>query len=186
MTQVKGIEIVVEGRTFVQEPPTFEQEMYIMDQVMESGLDQIGKDLKLTDSDDLTRPVKLMITHAYRSGKLFHLLGALVTELGTEWTPEQAERNAALFRNTRDPSSKKALHPALVGSIIAFFESAANSATTSLTSLEDSPSSGVVSVRRKTTPEIAAEVFRSGSIPRPSKKSRTSTIRRSGKRSGGR
>ena len=30
------IRIVVDGRTFVQEPPTFEQEMYIMDAVVET------------------------------------------------------------------------------------------------------------------------------------------------------
>jgi len=175
--QVKGIELVVEGRTFVQEPPTFEQEMYIMQRVIESGFDQphitLGIDPKTAD---LERPVKQLIVHAYKSGTLFELLGAMMTEKGTEWSPEQASANAEIFRHTRDEKSKQQLHPALVGAVIAFFESAVSSGKTFPTSLDEMDGSSrpnhiVTKPKSKLTPSEAAEVFHSGILPSPSAKS---------------
>jgi len=191
VTQVKGIELVVDGRTFVQEPPTFEQEMYIMQLVVESGLDQphikLGIDPK---TDDLERPVKELIVNAYKSGNIFKLLGAMVTEKGTEWSREQAERSAELFRKTRDAEGKKQLHPALVGAIVAFFESAKSLETTSpISSVEDGVS---LRPRERTrtepslTPSQADQVFRSGTMPSSSEKLPSTKGRRSKRSSAGR
>lgn len=188
MAQVTGIELVIEGRTFVQEAPTFEQEMYIMQQVMDAGLDQphlkLGIDPK---TKDLERPVKQIIVEAYRSGVIFKLIGSMVTEKGTEWSPEQAERNAALFKNTRDPESKKQLHPALVGAIVAFFQSAASSDEISLISSgeKDESSRPSASTRPRMTPTQAEAVFRSGTMESRSEKSPSTKGSRFRKRSAG-
>ena len=143
MTQVTGIELVVEGRTFVQEPPTFEQEMFVLQRVMESGFDK--PDLLTDGATDLTRAAKMMIVHAYKSGTLFDLLGSLVTEKGTEWSPEQAKANGEVFKKTRDPKAKEQLHPALITAVTAFLVSASSSEMTFPISSEETG----VSVRTK-------------------------------------
>ena len=190
MTQVTGIEVVVEGRTFVQETPTFEQEMYIMQQVVEAGLDTPNLTLGLDPANpkDLDRPIKQLIVHAYKSGTLFKLLGSLMVEKGTEWSEEQAERNAELFRHTRDEEGKRQLHPALVGSIIAFFESAGRLEGTSPISSHETDEAFLpnVSVRPKTTETVAEALFRSGTSPLPSERSPSTKVSRSKKSSRGR
>ena len=164
MTQVTGIELVVEGRTFIQEPPTFEQEMYILQQVVESGFDQPIENLGLDPKTmNITSATKRLIVHAYKSGVLFDLLGALVTENGQEWTPERAKEIGRLFKQTRDEEAKRQLHPALVAAISAFFVSASSSETTSPISSDiDGVSVRPNESRRKLTETQADQVFRSG------------------------
>lgn len=193
MTQVTGIEITVEGRTFVQESPTFEQEMYILQQVTEAGFDRIPNDVMLAvnpenpDDADLDPLVKQMIIRAYASGTLFRLMAALVVEKGTEWSPERAAEIADLFRKTRDPAAKKQLQPALVGAVLGFFESGVSSGRTSLISsasdaisLEPKPNSPR-GPKPKLTAAEAEEVFRTGSTKSLSGKSPsiTGSIRKS-------
>lgn len=160
MTQVTGIELVVEGRTFVQEPPTFEQEMFVLQRVMESGFDK--PDLLTNGDTDLTRAAKMMIVHAYKSGTLFDLLGSLVTEKGTEWSPEQAKANGEIFKRTRDPKAKEQLHPALITAVTAFLVSASSSEMTFPISSDETG----VSVRPKDksalTETEADQLFSSG------------------------
>ena len=125
MTQVKGVTFRVDGRNFVQETPSFEQEMYIMEQCVQAGLDQVA--LETTpDGKDLEPAIKRLLIQAYRSGALFKLMAALVVEENKEWTEESAERNANLFRKARDSEAKDGLRPALIGALLAFFESGAS------------------------------------------------------------
>lgn len=181
MPHEKGVELTIEGRLFVQESPTFEQELYIMEQATLAGLPEVGKLTLDPATQSLTGPVQQMIIRAYKSGALFRLMAALVTEQGTEWTPEAAEANAEFFKHVRDPESKAQLQPALVAAILAFFESAASSDLTSLISSDPSvsksglPDSEHVSVRPNLTPEQAAAVFHSGRLPTSSEKSRSRT-----------
>ncbi len=181
MTQAKGIAIKVDGRTFVQEPPTFEQEMYIMDTVVETGIDRIPS-LQLdssSDKPDLEAVAKHMIVRAYRSGALFRLMASLVVEEGTEWSKEACEEIADLFRTTRDVEAKKQLQPALVGAIFAFFESAGDSDLTSRISSDDlAELHGPVDIKPTLTPVQAEAVFRTGNMKLPSSKSATTTASR--------
>jgi hypothetical protein len=173
--------MVIEGRTFVQESPSFEQDLYIMEQVTEAGLVQLGG-LKLDDSQNLPHMAQQMLLQAYKSGALFRLIGALMVEEGTEWSPEQAAINAEFFRKVRDPDSKRHLQTAMVGAVVAFFENAGSSDLTSLISLE-SPSgrptveNGAPKQPRppKLTEEQAGALFRSGIMPTSSAKSPTTT-----------
>lgn len=176
MPQETGITIVVEGRVFVQEVPSFEQELYIMDQCIAAGLVEQGS-LKLDASQNLPLAVQQMLIRAYRSGALFRLMAALITEQGTEWTQEQALLNADFFRKVRDPESKKALQTALVGAILAFFESAVSSDLTSHISLDDIRSGQLdgVTLTPRLSEKDAAAVFASGSMPSRSEKSPITT-----------
>lgn len=173
-----GITMVIEGRTFVQDVPTFEQELYIMDRATACGLTSFKGLAFNPDKDDLEEVVKQMIVTAYRSGEIFRLIGAMVTEEGTEWSVEQAEASADLFRKTRDPEAKRLLQPALVGAIIAFFESAAPSDPTSLTSfipIEESPSEDARPRSRQFSDGQADALFRMGTTKSPLSPSPTTT-----------
>lgn len=181
MTQNDRITLVVDGRTFVQEPPTFEQEMYILDCVVETGIDKIPE-LQVVGTEeepDLEQVAKQMIIRAYRSGALFKLMGSLVVEEGEEWSEALALEQAEIFRTTRDPEAKKQLQPALVGAVLAFFESGVRSVESSLISLV--PNESKSDSRSKhvdvpsLTPEQAEAVFRTGSMRSPSSKSPITT-----------
>lgn len=177
MSQVNGLVLTIQGRKFLQESPTFEQELYIMQQVMDAGLDQATLTLD-PSGDDLEPKVKRLILQAYKSGILFKLMAALVVEEGRDWTPELAEEQARLFASVRDPEDKKQLQPALVGGLLAFFESSVNSGETFLPSSVDDEIDEI-SVQPKTkpvlTPNAAAEVFRTGTMKPSSAKSPSSS-----------
>lgn len=177
MTQVNPkLTLDIEGRIFIQEDPTFEQEMYIMEQAKLTGLMDIGDLRAALQSDNPNREIEKiipavrdMIVRGYQSGRLFHLMAALMTEDGTEWTPESAEANAKFFAKVRDPDSKRRLQPALAASVMAFFESAATFDATSLISFDETePVHGVIVKRKPLSPEQAAAAFRSGTLKSPS------------------
>jgi hypothetical protein len=187
VTQVKGVSLTIEGRQFVQETPSFEQEMFIMEQAVEAGLDEAT--LKLTpDEKDLEPAIKRLLIQAYKSGALFRLMAALLTEEGVEWSEAEALKNAEIFRKTRDPESKANLRPATVAALIAFFESGVSSKQISSisSSLDADAESRAVSKNygrgAALTPEGAGELFASGRMPPSSEKS-LSTSTRSRKKS---
>ncbi len=191
MTQVKGVKVTIRGRVFVQESPTFEQEMYIMQLVRESGLD--GVSLTLDPSgDDLEPKVKDVIIQAYKADILFKLMASLVVEEGTAWTKESCAEVARLFATAQDAEDKKQLQPLLVGGLLAFFASSDNSGATFLPSSmeDDEQETSEISVRRKTkpvlSPEAAAEVMRTGTMKPSSAKSLSSSRSNPTKSSNGR
>jgi hypothetical protein len=178
---VKGVTLTIEGRKFVQDAPSFEQEMYIMEQAVEAGLDQAS--LQLTpDEKDLEPAIKHLLIQAYKRGALFKLMAALVTEEHTEWSPEQADRNALLFQKTRDKDSKDQLRPALVGALIAFFESGVNSKQisniSSILDADSDPAPPPNSERKPVlSPEAAGALFHSAPTGRLSVKSPSTNVR---------
>lgn len=186
MPQPELLKFTIGGRVFVTGDPTFEQELYIMEQATAAGLAKAGGLSIDPATDQLPSIAQQMIVTAYKSGALFSLLGAMLTEEGTDWTPELAQENAAFFRTIRDRESKNALHTALAGSVVAFFESATSFATISDTSLvpdalsrdaERLVATPSPTGRRRPvlTPAQAEEVFRSGHMPSRSAKSRSTT-----------
>ncbi len=175
MPKVTGVQLVVEGRTFVQEHPTFEQEMRIHELAVRAGLTDLKGLAFDPETDDIQKPLHEMIVRAYQSGVLFQLMASLVTEEGKDWTVDAANEWAELFRTTRDPESKKNLQPALVGAVVAFFESAAPSDLTSLISLEEAENESVRPKRTLLTEAQAEEAFRTGNMPSLSSPSVTPT-----------
>ncbi|MBA3684605.1 MAG: hypothetical protein H0W72_05120 [Planctomycetes bacterium] len=119
------LRIVIGGRVFSQQPTTFEQDLFVMDQAEIAGLGSVAMDLT-PDEKDITAVAKAVVLRAYRSGALFLLLAALLVEEGTEWSQETAKANAEFFRHISDPADKRALQPALAGAVLAFFESGAD------------------------------------------------------------
>ena len=77
---------------------------WIFEQLRQAGLDQPD----VADPDVLER-------RALESGRLFHLLGAVLVECGVEWTPTTASTNADLFAGVRDGAEKRDLLEALTG-----------------------------------------------------------------------
>lgn len=166
---------VVEGRRFVQEPTSMDQDNYIMKQSMQAGLDEAQLALAAS-GDDLERGVKLLLVKAYESGALFRLLAGILIEEGEEWTPQSADANADFFRKSRDPEAKRNLYPAMVGAIIGFFENGDGLSRTSLGSLvaADDPEISVVP-KRRISPDEAVALFSSPSGKSSSENSSSSS-----------
>lgn len=180
MAQVKGVTLTIGGKRFVQESPTFEQDMFIMEQAVTAGLDEAV--LELTpDGKDLERGVKQMLIQAYKRGTLFLLMASLMVEEGTEWSEEQARRNADIFRKCNVKEEKAQLHPALVGALLAFFESGVNlKKISSISSGDESPDAVSVVTRKPVrkpvlSPEAAAALFNSGRMDQRSARSRSTS-----------
>lgn len=125
-TNEAEIRFLIEGRTFIQDAPTFEQELYIMDKATDAGFTDAGG-LALDAKGNMPLLARQMLMRAYKSGHLYHLMAALLNEEGVEWSEEEAEKNSAFFRKVKDPESKANLQVALAASVVAFFESAVTS-----------------------------------------------------------
>lgn len=177
MAQVKGVTLTIGDRRFTQESPTFEQDMFIMEQAVAAGLDEAVIELN-PDSNDLETGIKRLLIQAYQRGALFLLIAAMVTEEGTDWSVEQARRNAEFFRTIRDPKDKDQLHPALVGALLAFFENGVSLRRISSTSSDPETANGATPVltpklapKPSMNPEAAAALFNSGRMAPSSEKS---------------
>ena len=62
-----------------------------------------------------------MLMSAYRSGKLFEILGGIMVEEGTKWSPERAMETAQFFADLTAPEDKQAIHGIMVGAVLGFF-----------------------------------------------------------------
>lgn len=128
-------EIVVAGRHFTASvETTFEQDMFIMATVQQAGLNKLGQDFDFR-SGEMTEIASQIIAKAFSSGKLFALLGAVLTESDQEWTQELARERELFFRKIKKPEDKKALHAAIITVILGFFVSGLLSSQTSQVSL---------------------------------------------------
>lgn len=111
----------VAGRIFYPvQDTTFEQDLYVMDIVKSSGLDEV--EVKL-DGKNLDKSAEEMVLRAYRTGNLFRLLAGIVVEKDEAWSVEKAEENAGFFRTLSSNQDKKALHGAIIGAVLSFFMS---------------------------------------------------------------
>lgn len=128
-------EIVVSGRSFRAVVETsFKQDLYIMSLVEAAGLNDLASEIDFT-SPDLPNTAQRVIARAFSKGQLFALLGAVVEEVGEEWTIEGAKEREVFFGNLRKAEDKKALHSAIVVIILGFFVNGLLSSKTSQVSL---------------------------------------------------
>lgn len=117
-------------RTFVMEDnPSPEQDFYIMEKIERMGLFDIQPEQIAGKRMD--RETKRVLMEAYRSGQLFNLLGAVMVEKGVEWSEENGEENAELFRTTRDPEARKFILRNATFVLMSFFASGLTSSVTS-------------------------------------------------------
>lgn len=117
--------ITVSGRTFVPyEETTIEQDQYIALILEESGLSKLRNFNPLTD--DFTEASRLLVLHAFATGKLFALLGAMLTEDPNEdFSMEAVKRREDFLRHLKRKVDKDALRGAIVALILSFFVSGA-------------------------------------------------------------
>lgn len=66
-----------------------------------------------------------------RSGYSHYILAATLTEVGKEWTREEADRNALIFARLTDKEDKITMRGVIVSLVVAFFRSGGASSTTS-------------------------------------------------------
>lgn len=132
--ETKSASVEVAGRRFTAVSDTsFEQDIWIMQLLQESGLRQMAEKFNVV-SDDLSNVSQEVIIAAFRSGKLFQLLGAVMVEDGKEWTLESAKANADFFAKLTSREDKNAMRASIVSVILGFFVSGLLALGTSETS----------------------------------------------------
>lgn len=126
--------IVLSGRKFHStKGTTLEQDIYVTDLVHDAGLQVLAEKFQ-KENKDIADVAQEVVLTAFRSGKLFRLLGAVLTEEGKEWGKESAEQNARFFSKLTDQKDKEALRGSIVAVILGFFVSGLLASTTSKTS----------------------------------------------------
>lgn len=126
VTEIPKVQkITVNGRTFVPHTDTtIEQDEYIALILEESGLSKLRKFDPLVD--DFTEASRLLVMRAFATGKLFKLLGAMLTENPElDFSFEAAEERTEFLRKLKRPVDKDALRGAIVALILGFFVSGA-------------------------------------------------------------
>lgn len=129
----QGTTITIAGQVYRPVVDTsFEQDLYAMQLVSEAGLTDLAASFEKDSDKDLETLATRLVLQAFRSGKLFELLAAVIQGPGpTPWSIEQAQVNAKVFATLTAPEDKKALQGSLVGVILGFFVSGVVSLKTS-------------------------------------------------------
>lgn len=128
--------VTVAGRKFnAVTNTTFKQDMLIMQILHEAGLRELAEKFDVL-KDDLGAVAENVIIAAYKSGKLFELLGAVMIEEGQPWTTESAKTNSEFFANLTSSEDKQALKGSIVAVILGFFVSGLFVSRTSQISLK--------------------------------------------------
>jgi len=124
-TNPQGTTLTIAGQSYRPVSSTsFEQDLYAMQLVSEAGLTELAKSFENDSDKNLEQVATRLVLQAFRSGKLFELLAAVLQGPGpTPWSIEQAQVNAKTFANLTDPKDKAALQGSLVGVILGFFVS---------------------------------------------------------------
>lgn len=118
-------------------PTTFEQDLFLMDLLDETGVGGIVDDIDPMTME-LNEVGMRIIRMAYRSGKLFLLLGAILSEEGVVFSEDVAHANAEYFAGLTSPVDKERLHGPVASVVLSFFMSALASSETSQKSLSRS------------------------------------------------
>jgi len=113
------LRIKIGDRVFLQDQNlSFEQDMYLMSLAVEAGL---GPDA--LKGIDVRKDAQKLVVDAYRSGKMFLIVGTALKEAGTEmqpWSEETAKKNADLFATCTDKVAKQQLQQVMVGLLLGF------------------------------------------------------------------
>lgn len=127
----EGMVLEIQGRRFRPSAETsFEQDIYIMSHVKESGLMKMAAGMKLEAETALDISQEIIV-RAFASGRLFFLLAGAMEEDGVPWSVGEANKNAHFFAQLRVEAEKKKLHGSIVGILMGFFVSAGLLSTTS-------------------------------------------------------
>jgi hypothetical protein len=149
-------ELVIAGRRFLPTMNTsFEQDLYIMDNVRAAKLENVGEQLT-ENAEEMSALAEEIILKAYRSGRLFAIMGGMLEEEGKGWNPESAAANTKLFAGLTSPEDKEALRGTLVAIILSFFMNEEDFSQISLKSSSD-PDEAEPSISEERSPTEVAE-----------------------------
>lgn len=131
-------EITIEGRVLKPvKNATFEHDIYAMQVVSRSGLQQLHP----IDGEDDDSFVSRLAVKAWESGAAIDLMAALLMPVEMEpaaWTPAGAQQLADFFRKVTDPESKRLLRMRIGAILFGFFVNALSFSKTSGKSLTPS------------------------------------------------
>jgi len=112
--------IVIGGRKFhgVSQELSAAQDDYIIGQLRLAG----ALDLVLGAQKNPEATAEILLTQIMISGRGPHVLAGCLTEVGKQWTFEEATRNAGVFASTTNNEDKQAMRTAIVGFVVGFFQ----------------------------------------------------------------
>ena len=117
---MSDVTLVVGGRTFeLAHDITFEHHIWMMNHIFQAGLHEPAE-------NEIAQLSRLLAC-----GRIPLLLAGSLIEVGVEWTPERAEKNAEFFKGLRKPEDINALDAALMVAIANFFPLTGSSLPTS-------------------------------------------------------
>jgi len=124
--------ITIDGRKFrgVTQELSAAQDDYIIGHLRLAG----ALELILKPPDDPTVTAEALLTRIMVSGRAPQVLAGCLTEAGTRWTHETAEKNASIFASITNNDEKAAMRAAIVEFVVGFFQYATAFARTSLKS----------------------------------------------------
>lgn len=106
---------------------TLEMDAAIMREVRSLGIESFETAEGETPDEFLER----IITSLIEGGQAFRLLGCFLLPIGKEWTRDQVQETAEIFRHATDPNDKAQLRAALIPYLFSFFAVGLVSQTTS-------------------------------------------------------
>ena len=119
--RILGAGVTLAGRTFrALGVTTFEHDAFMMQALTEANL---LSTLQRFDParQELGDATAAIIVQCFRTGKLFDLLGGVLVEDGTTWTPQTAATAARFFAGLTDPADKDALEAVIPFVLLRFF-----------------------------------------------------------------
>lgn len=121
--------ITIAGRTFhgVTQELCAAQDDYLIGQLRLAG----ALELVMSADKNPEATAEALLTQIMISGRSPHVLAGCLTETGTQWTFEEASRNAAAFASVTNAEDKRAMNAAIVGFVVGFFRFATAFAKTS-------------------------------------------------------
>jgi len=117
----KEAAITIAGRQFhgVTQELSAAQDDYLMGQLRLAGALEIVLD---ADKGDAERTAEALLTQIMISGRGAYVLAGVLTEVGKDWTFDQAAHNAKTFAEVRSVEDKQAMRAAMVGFVVSFFQ----------------------------------------------------------------
>jgi hypothetical protein len=119
-TQTKDV-ITIDGRQFhgVTQELSAAQDDFLIGQLRRAGALELVLN---ADPAKAEQTAEALLTQIMISGKSPDVLAGVLTEVGTKWTFEEAQKNARAFAEVTDIDSKREMRTATVSFVVGFFQ----------------------------------------------------------------
>jgi hypothetical protein len=153
------VEIKLDGREFesVTQVLTARQQDFVTVNLRLSGASEIlATNSPSDDVQTKANKAEACVNRILESGRKYKLLAGLLTEKGKTWKREDAERNAEIFAESRDPDEQQRMNAHLLDFVLVFFRFGEVSSTTSPTSSNPTEKGRDTSSAEQPTSETSA------------------------------